>query len=100
MKKAFERQLQAKDSELDATKTGDQEIIKIDQLSNNIKAINYNNRLPMTAPKLKDAVPITDIFCSSNNDIYLTYDTITNLNGLKDLLNHKLTPAIYIEAIT
>ena len=97
-KKALEKELKAKDSELDANKTGDQELIKIDQLSNNITSINYNNRLPMTAPVLKN-VPITDIFCSSNNNIYITYDTLNNTNGL-NLLTHKLTPAIYIEAIT
>ena len=97
-KKEFERQLQAKDSELDATKTGDPELIKIDQLSNNITSINYNNRLPMTAPVLKN-VPITNIFCKSNDNIYITYDTLNNTNGL-NLLTHKLTPAIYIEAIT
>ena len=78
--------------------TSNIDIQKIDQLSNNIKAINYNNRLPMTAPVLKN-VPITDIFCKSNDNIYITYDTLNNTNGL-NLLNHKLTPAIYIEAIT
>jgi hypothetical protein len=98
-KKEFQRQLQTHIDTSSTTITGDQEIIKIDNLSNNIKAINYNEKKPMNAPKLLDNVPIKDIFCSSNNNIYLTYDTITNLNGI-NLLTPNLTPAIYIEAIT
>ena len=97
-KKEFQRQLQTHIDNSSTTITGDQEIIKIDNLSNNIKAINYNEKKPMNAPILKN-VPIKDIFCSSNNNIYLTYDTITNLNGI-NLLTPNLTPAIYIEAIT
>jgi hypothetical protein len=98
-KKELEGQLQAKNSVTDETIIArDPEIIKIDQLSNNITAINYNNRLPMTAPVLKN-VAITDIFCSSNNNIYITYDTLNNTTGL-NLLTHKLTPAIYIEELS
>jgi len=97
-KKEFQRQLQTHIDTSSTTITGDQEIIKIDNLSNNIKAINYNEKKPMNAPILKN-VPIKDIFCESNNNIYLTYDTITNLNGI-NLLTPNLTPAIYIEAIT
>jgi hypothetical protein len=97
-KKEFQRQLQTHINNSSTTITGDQEIIKIDNLSNNIKAINYNEKKPMNAPILRN-VPIKDIFCESNNNIYLTYDTITNLNGI-NLLTPNLTPAIYIEAIT
>jgi hypothetical protein len=97
-KKEWQRQLKIHIDNSSTTITGDQEIIKIDNLSNNIKAINYNEKKPMNAPILKN-VPITNIFCSSNNNIYLTYDTITNLNGI-NLLTPNLTPAIYIEAIT
>ena len=97
-KRDLEKDLKAEDSRSATNITGNIDIQKIDQLSNNIKAINYNNRLPMTAPVLKN-VPITDIFCKSNDNIYITYDTLNNTNGL-NLLNHKLTPAIYIEAIT
>ena len=97
-KKEWQRQLQIHIDDSSTTITGDKEIIKIDNLSNNIKAINYNEKKPMNAPTLKN-VPITNIFCESNNNIYLTYDTITNLNGI-NLLTPNLTPAIYIEAIT
>jgi hypothetical protein len=97
-KKEWQRQLKIHIDNSSTTITGDQEIIKIDNLSNNIKAINYNEKKPMNAPTLRN-VPLTDIFCSSNNNIYLTYDTITNLNGI-NLLTPNLTPAIYIEAIT
>jgi hypothetical protein len=97
-KKEWQRQLKIHIDDSSTTITGDQEIIKIDNLSNNIKAINYNEKKPMNAPTLKN-VPIKDIFCESNNNIYLTYDTITNLNGI-NLLTPNLTPAIYIEAIT
>ena len=98
-KSEFQRQLKTHSNSSSTTITSNIDIQQIDNLSNNIKAINYNNRLPMTAPKLKDAVPITNIFCSSNNNKYITYDTINDSTGL-NLLNHKLTPAIYIEAIT
>jgi len=97
-KKEWQRQLKIHIDNSSTTITGDQEIIKIDQLYNNITAINYNEKKPMNAPTLRN-VPIKDIFCSSNNNIYLTYDTITNLNGI-NLLTPNLTPAIYIEAIT
>ena len=98
-KRDLEKKLKAEDSKSATNITGNIDIQKIDQLSNNITSINYNNRLPMTAPVLKNTVPITEIFCSSNNNIYITYDTLNNTNGL-NLLTHKLTPAIYIEAIT